>query len=56
MISLMFKIYLENAACLCYSRFVFVRFDLLSCLHDQKGYGNYFVISQEANMLATLKN
>ena len=34
---------------------MFVRFDLLSNLHDQKEYDNNFVISQEANMLATLK-
>ena len=33
---------------------MFVRFDLLSNLHDQKEYDNYFVISREANMLATL--
>ena len=32
-----------------------VRFDLLSNLHDQKEYDNYFVISREVNMLATLK-
>ena len=30
-------------------------FDLLSNLHDQKEYDKYFVISREANMLATLK-
>ena len=46
---------LENTECLCYSKFVFVRFDLLSNFHDQKEYDNYFVISREANMLATLK-
>ena len=34
---------------------MFVRFDLLSNLHDQKEYDNYFVICREANMLATLK-
>ena len=34
---------------------MFVRFDLLSNLHDQKEYDNNFVISQEANMLAILK-
>ena len=34
---------------------MFVRFDLLSNLHDQKEYDNYFIISREANMLATLK-
>ena len=50
----MFKIQLENADCLWYSKFVFVCFDLLSILHDQKKYDNYFVISREANMLATL--
>ena len=47
---------LENTDCICYSKFVFVRFDLLSYLHDQKEYDNNFVISQEANMLATLKD
>ena len=52
----MFKIWLENTDSLCYSKFVFVRFDLLSNLHDQKEYDNYFVISREANVLATLKN
>ena len=36
--------------------FVFVRFDLLSNHHDQKELYNYFVISREANMLATLRN
>ena len=56
LICLMFKIQLENTDCLCYSKFVFVRFDLLSNLHDQKEHDNYFVISREANMLATLKN
>ena len=35
---------------------MFVRFDLLSNLHDQKEYDNYFVICREANMLATLEN
>ena len=35
---------------------MFVRFDLLNNLHDQKEYDSYFVISREANMLATLKN
>ena len=34
---------------------MFVRFDLLSDLHDQKEYDNYFVICRKANMLATLK-
>ena len=52
----MFKILLESTDCLCYSKFVFVRFDLLSNLHDQKEYYNLFVISREANILATLKN
>ena len=52
----MFKIKLENTNGLCYSKFVFVCFDLLRNLHEQKEYGNYFVISREANMLATLKN
>ena len=33
-----------------------VRFDLFSNFHDKKEYDNYFVISREANMLATLKN
>ena len=51
----MFKIKLENTDCLCYSYFVFVRFDLLSNLHGQKEYNNYFVISQEGNILAPLK-
>ena len=36
-------------------KFVFVRFDLLINLHDQKEYDNYFIISREANMFATLK-
>ena len=35
---------------------VFVRFDLSSNPHKQKEYDNNFVISQEANMLAILKN
>ena len=52
----MFKIQLENTDCLCYSKFVLVRFDLLSYLHYQKDYDNSFVISQEAYMLATLNN
>ena len=34
---------------------MFARFDLLSSLHDQKEYDSYFVISLEANLLATLK-
>ena len=33
--------------CVCSFRFI-------SYLHDQKEYDNYFVISREANMLATL--
>ena len=37
-------------------KFVFVRFDLLSNLHDQKEYDNIFANSREAYMLATLKN
>ena len=41
--------------CLYYSKLVFVCFDLLSNLHDQKEYDNYFAISREANMLAILK-
>ena len=53
-ICLVFKIYLENTDSLCYS--VCVPFDLLRNLHDQNEYDNYFVISREANMLATLKN
>ena len=52
----MFKIWLEITDSLCSSKFVFVCFDLLSNLHDQKEYDNYFVISREANALATLKN
>ena len=56
LICLMFKILLENTDCPCYSKFVFVRFYLFSNLHDQKEYDNYFVICQETNMLATLKN
>ena len=56
LICLMLKILLENTDCLCYSKFVFVRFDLFGNLHDQKEYNNNFVISQEANMLETLKN
>ena len=56
LICLMFKILLENTDCLCYSKFVLVRFDLLSNFHDLNDYDNYFVISREANMLATLKN
>ena len=55
-IFLMFKIKLENTDCLCYSKFVLVCFDLLGNLYDQKESDNFFVISQEANMLATLKN
>ena len=55
LICLKFKIQLENKDCLCYSKFVFVRLDLLSNLHDQKEYDNYFVISREANIFATLK-
>ena len=51
----MFKIKLENTDCLCYSKFVFVCFDMLGNLHDQQESDNYFVISREANMLATLK-
>ena len=34
---------------------MFVRFDLLGYLHNQKEYDNYFVISREAITLATLK-
>ena len=34
---------------------MFVPFDLLSNIHDQKEYDNNFVISREAKMLATLK-
>ena len=56
LICLMSKILLENADYLCYSKFVFVRFDLLSNLHDQKECDNYFAICGEANMLTTLKN
>ena len=51
----MFKIQLENTDCPCYSKFVFVRFDLLSNLHDQTEYDIYFVISREANILTTLE-
>ena len=52
----MLKIYFENTDTLCYPKLVFVLFDLLSDLHDQKEYDNDFVISQEAYMLATLEN
>ena len=52
----MFKIELDNTDWLCYSKFVFVRFDLLGNLHDQKESDSCFVISQEANVCATLKN
>ena len=45
LICLMFKIYLKNTDCLCYSMFAFVCFDLLSNLHDQNENVNYFVIS-----------
>ena len=34
---------------------MFVRFDLISNLRDQKESDNYFVISREANMHAKLK-
>ena len=55
LICLMLKIYLENTDFLCYPKLVFVRFDLLSNLHDQKEYDNYYVISREADLLATPK-
>ena len=34
---------------------MFVRVDLLGNIHDKKESDNYFVISREANMFATLK-
>ena len=37
-------------------KFCVCSFLFVSNLHDQKEYDNNFVISQEANMLATLKN
>ena len=49
------KFYLKNTDVLCYQKFVFVLFDLLSNLHDQNEYDNYFVINREAYMLETLK-
>ena len=55
LICLMLKIYLENTDFLYYPKFVFVRLDLLSNVHDQKEYDNYFVTSREAYLLATLK-
>ena len=46
---------LDNTDFLCYPTFV-VCYDLLSNLHDEKEYDNYFVISRIACMLETLKH